>query len=252
MSGNDGEIAEALVESYLGWWKEAGIETLVSEEKANWLQPKEDARQPSDLPSMATSKPKHDEVPEKALLPAEAWPKNIEVLKEATRSGALFPGNQYGGSPVAPNGRENAKCIIIGDIPEKEEVENGEFGHGPAASLSYRIAQSIGLEPEEVAMTALATTRPATATLPDSDLAALADFARHQIGLIRPKLLLLFGSTACHALLGAEMMKMRGVLQDIKVNDEKVAALTTFHPRTLLARPQMKAQAWKDLQVLIQ
>jgi uracil-DNA glycosylase len=51
--------------------------------------------------------------------------------------------------------------------------------------------------------------------------------------------------------LDAELMTARGNLHYINQDGQKVLAVTTFHPRTLLARPMLKAQAWKDLQMLI-
>jgi uracil-DNA glycosylase len=46
-------------------------------------------------------------------------------------------------------------------------------------------------------------------------------------------------------------MAARQNLAKINHKDRKMAAVATFHPRTLLARPMLKAQAWKDLQMLL-
>jgi uracil-DNA glycosylase len=46
------------------------------------------------------------------------------------------------------------------------------------------------------------------------------------------------------------LMAARGRLEIINHDDRKTAAIATFHPRTLMAQPQLKAQAWKDLQML--
>jgi uracil-DNA glycosylase len=86
--------------------------------------------------------------------------------------------------------------------------------------------------------------------VPKADLPLLADFVRHQVSLVQPKVIVLFGTAVCEALLGQELMKARGNLQYFNHDDRKTAAVATFHPRTLIAQPRMKAKAWQDLQML--
>jgi uracil-DNA glycosylase len=99
--------------------------------------------------------------------------------------------------------------------------------------------------------TALATTIPAAGELADAALPELAGFVRHQIDLVDPENIIMLGSSACRALLGLELMESRRNLQYFNHDGGKKAVLTTFHPRTLIARPQMKSQAWKDLQMFV-
>ena len=47
----------------------------------------------------------------------------------------------------------------------------------------------------------------------------------------------------------ARAERVDGLWQLSVANGRNIAALTTFHPRTLIARPAMKAQAWRDLQM---
>ncbi|MEE9433959.1 MAG: uracil-DNA glycosylase family protein [Sphingorhabdus sp.] len=246
-----------MAESYLGWWRDAGLDVLSTEESRNWLKQGDGqaapAREPESgegtkLPAVKRPQPA---TPQAKLLEPEKWPKTLDELKQAVAAKAPLPGNHYGGAPVILLGDAGAKCLAIGDIPEKEEVDAGVFGAGPAGTLIQRMMQAVGLSQAEYAQAALATTRPATGALPEDDHALLSAFTGHLLGLIQPELVIIFGSAACQALLGAELMKARGNLHFINHNVQKVATITTFHPRTLLARPQMKAQAWKDLQVLI-
>jgi uracil-DNA glycosylase len=46
------------------------------------------------------------------------------------------------------------------------------------------------------------------------------------------------------------LMDARDIKSNINHIVGKKAATPTFHPRTLLARPMLKAQAWKDLQMV--
>ena len=93
---------------------------------------------------------------------------------------------------------------------------------------------------------------PSTAEVPENDLSELAAFMLHQIQLIRPASLVLLGSAACKALLGQELMQARAELRNVEHDGLNVPTLVTFHPRTLIARPAMKKQAWRDLQMFAQ
>jgi DNA polymerase len=108
---------------------------------------------------------------------------------------------------------------------------------------------AIGINIADCYRTWLATTVPATGELPDHILPELGHYMRHQIGLIKPTSLILLGSSACKALLDADLMNARAELRNVNDDGRNIAALTTFHPRTLIARPAMKAQAWRDLQM---
>jgi DNA polymerase len=72
---------------------------------------------------------------------------------------------------------------------------------------------------------------------------------QHQIKLIKPKSLMILGSAACKALLGEELMHARAELRYIHHEGLNLPTMATFHPRTLIARPAMKKQAWRDLQI---
>ena len=80
---------------------------------------------------------------------------------------------------------------------------------------------------------------------------AVAAFARHHLTLAAPRRVLLLGDFASRLLLEAPMLESRGSLRYINHNGADMAAINCFHPRTLLARPGFKKQAWQDLQILM-
>jgi uracil-DNA glycosylase len=85
--------------------------------------------------------------------------------------------------------------------------------------------------------------------VPENELPGLAAFMRHQIGLVAPDALLLLGSKVSKALLGLDLMKARQELRYFNHDGRTMAAMATYHPRLLMARPTLKAQAWRDLQM---
>ncbi len=233
-----------LAESALAWWRDAGVDYVTDGEPMNWFGPvpaRPLPAKPVDRPVMEPS------APAVAKAPLTQWPSDLPALKAAIDT---LPGSNYGSRCIAPKGEAGATTLVISDFPEEEEIAADEFGAGPAATLLTNMLLAAQILPDLTYQTALAHSRPATAFLPKDDLANLASFARHQIALVQPKIVVLFGSVACEAILAQELMSVRGRLENINHDGGKTAAIATFHPRTLIAQPQLKAQAWQDLQML--
>jgi uracil-DNA glycosylase len=240
-------IASSLVD----WWKMAGVEYLVEDVSVDWLAPKEAETVPLAAATAAPTRISESEpIIARPAISSSDWPADIAALQAAIASGLPLPGNTYGGKSAAPVGPVNAQLMIIGDIPDIEEIETGSFGAGGAGLLLANMVGAIGYNLADCYLGALATTRPATGELPEDDYSSLAAFALHQINLVNPQRVLVLGSAACRALLGADLMDARDVKSNINHIVGKKAATPTFHPRTLLARPILKAQAWKDLQMV--
>jgi uracil-DNA glycosylase len=240
-----------LSESALAWWRDAGVEYVCDGEAMNWLaalappavrvevsKPVEQARRASIAPVIAP-----------ATKLAE-WPSDLAALKSEIANSVALPGCGYGSRTVAPTGEAGAVAMVIGDFPEQEDAASGIYGSSALGRLTENMLLAAQILPDFVYKTALAHSIPAAASLPTADLPALAAFVRHQIALVQPKIVILFGSAACEAMLSQDLMKARGNLLYINQDDRKTAAIATFHPRTLMAQPQLKAQAWKDLQML--
>jgi uracil-DNA glycosylase len=243
-----GQIAASrMIDSLTGWWELAGVDGAVGEMPVNWLEldAKADA---VEILTVATPAAK-EKVPVAPVKPSLEWPLDTDTLKAMIASGAALPGNDFGTRFVAPVGPAACEVMVISDLPDQDELGTGTLGSGATGILLSRMLAAIGIKLPDCYWTTLATTIPPTGEIPDHALQYLADFARHQIGLVKPKSVILLGSSACNALLGEELMKARAELRNINHDGSTMAVLTTFHPRTLIARPAMKAQAWKDLQM---
>ena len=237
--------ASQMIESLNSWWELAGVDSAVGNEAVNWLAV--DAK-----PETVSQAPvKQVPQPELPVMAKPEWPQDIETMRRMISEGAALPGNTFGGRSVTPVGPDKANLVVISDLPDADELAAGELGSGATGKLLERMLAAIGVELSDCYWTTLATTIPATGELPDSVLPELAAFVRHQVSLVDPESFIILGSSACRALLGLELMEARGNLQDFNHDGAKKAVLTTFHPRTLIARPQMKAQAWKDLQMFV-
>lgn len=236
--------ASKMVESLSGWWELAGVDAAVADMPVNWL---EDEAKFEAVVDHAVPLQVVKEMP--PAKPAIDWPSSIEALKAAIAAGVPLPGNDFGNGFVSPTGPVACDVMIISDLPDQDETGPGMLGSGATGALLTRMLAAIGIRLADCYWTALATTIPPTAEVPENSFSELAAFARHQIGLAKPKSLILLGSSACKALLDDELMNARQNLGNLNHDGSNMAVLTIFHPRTLIARPAMKAQAWKDLQM---
>lgn len=235
--------ASDMIESLNSWWELAGVDAAVSENIVDWLE--------LDAKPDVAARPPVQTAPQPAL-PVELkveWPRDIEALRSMIADGAALPGNGFSNRAVVSVGPANAKLMIISDLPDGDELAAGKLGSGATGTLLERMLAAIGVNLTDCYWTTLAMTIPATGELPDAGLPEMAHFVRHQINLVDADNIILLGSMACRALLGLELMEARKILRDINQQGSKKTVLTTFHPRTLIARPQMKGQAWKDLQM---
>jgi uracil-DNA glycosylase len=239
--------ASELIESLTSWWELAGVDSAVGEVPVGWLAVEAKADL-SENPASTPLMPKQT-VPAAPVKPSAEWPSDIGRLKAMIVAGAALPGNSFGFSFAAPVGPAACDVMVITDLPDQDELSAGQLGSGASGILLTRMLAAIGITLSDCYWTALATTIPSTGEVSEDNFAELADFVRHQIGLIQPKSLILLGSAACKALLGEELIKARQSLSNINHDGSNMAVLTTFHPRILIARPAMKAQAWKDLQM---
>ena len=245
------EYHNKLAESALAWWRDAGVEYMSDGKAMDWLATVAPAPTRAEVSNPVEQAHRATVAPVIAA-PAELaeWPADLAALKAAIANGAALPGCGYGSRTVAPTGEAGAVVMVIGDFPEQDDAATGIHGSSAVGRLTENILLAAHILPDFVYKTALAHSIPAAASLPKADLPALAAFVRHQIALVQPKIVILFGSAACEALLSQELMKARGDLLYINQDDRKTAAIATFHPRTLMAQPQLKAQAWRDLQML--
>ena len=88
--------------------------------------------------------------------------------------------------------------------------------------------------------------RPPANRVPEQDeVAACLDYLRNQVILVKPKIIVLLGSTALKNILGKEygITSARGNWMEQK----KIIYMPTWHPAALLRDENKKIEFWKDL-----
>ncbi len=150
---------------------------------------------------------------------------------------------------VPGQGDRQSPLMLIGEGPGQVEDEQGLAFVGPAGQLLTRMLAAIGLPRERVYICNVVKCRPPHNRVPEeAEAAACMLHLRMQVALVRPKVILLLGSTAARATLGPDVRVTRD--RGSWVERRGVWMMPTYHPSALLRDPAKKREAWEDLQSL--
>jgi DNA polymerase len=238
--------------SALDWWHEAGVDASIDEAPRNWLAAVEPV---SAAPRAVGARTAVSEII------APPLPDTLAAF-EAWRVGPDAPEAEWPGRPIAAQGSAASDIMVMIDLPEREDADSGILMSGAAGRLFDRMLAAIGRDRESIYLVPVCATRPVAGRVSPEIEGRLNEVARHHVLLARPKRLLLLGNAPSRALLGVDATRARGSLHAVNLsggkgtamdmgNDVATQAVASFHPRFLLERPAAKAEAWKDLQMLI-
>jgi uracil-DNA glycosylase family 4 len=225
--------------SALDWWREAGVDVIVGETPHDWLNPP----QPPPRSPAAAAAPAAKAEPLPDTLPAlQAWLLASDALPLATPAARR----------VAPAGDPASGLMMMVDMPSVEDAAAGALLSGEVGALFDRMLAAIGRSRETIYLASLSPVRTASGRLNGASLAALADLARHHVGLAAPRALLLFGDACSKALVGPAVAGARGKWHELATPAGQVDTLVTLSPHKLLTQPTLKKHAWEDLQRLME
>ena len=150
---------------------------------------------------------------------------------------------------VPGQGDRSAPLMLIGEGPGQTEDEEGLAFVGAAGQLLTRMLEAIQLPRERVYICNIVKCRPPGNRVPTQEEAeACRIHLRMQTYLVRPKVIVLLGSTAAKNLLNPEIRitRERGQWTQRK----GVWMMPTYHPSALLRDDSKKPQAWEDMKSL--
>lgn len=171
-----------------------------------------------------------------------SWPTLTEEITRCQKC-RLCAGRTY---PVPGEGNPHARLMFIGEGPGRDEDQTGRPFVGRAGQLLDKMIGAIGLSREEVFIANVVKCRPPQNRAPEADeVAACMPYLRAQVGLIRPQVIVLLGSSALGAILGPEhrITRERGAW----IERKGVFFMPTFHPAALLRDESKKRPVWEDL-----
>ena len=108
-------------------------------------------------------------------------------------------------SIVLGEGNEQAKVMFIGEGPGADEDAQGLPFVGKAGQLMNKAFQGLGIDRSKIYITNIVKCRPPANRVPEEDEAtACLDYLRNQVILVKPKIIVLLGSTGLKNVLGKE------------------------------------------------
>lgn len=231
-------MSPAEASSLLSWWNDAGVDVMVGEEPRDWLRPA-----PKAAPAAA---------PASIEEPGDAPPDQLDLFRAwlADNKGLSFAAPSA--PRICPSGDPNSGLMILADMPTAQDCSAGILIAGEAGRLFDRMLAAIGRDRETIYLAALSCLRSPDGRLTDEPARQCAALARHHIGLVAPRAVLLFGDSCAKALLGMPMAQARGRWHEIATHAGPIKALATIPPDFLLRQPSHKARAWADLQMLME
>ena len=153
---------------------------------------------------------------------------------------------------VVGKGNESAQVVIIGEGPGEQEDITGLPFVGRAGKMLDTALSSVDIDPlEDCYITNIVKCRPPNNRKPSSvESEACMPWLNEQINLLKPKIIILAGSTAVQSFLGIDepISKIRGQW----IEKDNIKYMPIFHPSYLLRNPSKnkgkpKWLTWQDL-----
>ena len=219
--------------STLRWWSEAGVDVIVGEEPRDWLSP-------------AAKSPAEPIIAEPPVSPA--LPDTLAEFQAWLMTTADLPGAAPSAPRLAPSGNPTSAVMVLTDVPALEDFAGSHLVS--SAGLFDKMLGAIGLSRDSIYLASLSPLRPPSGTLRADALDRYGEIARHHIGLVAPRAILLLGDFCSRALIGAPLSQSRTKWHEIETNAGRFRALVTLKPEQLNLQPNLKTLAWADLRML--
>jgi DNA polymerase len=151
---------------------------------------------------------------------------------------------------VLGDGNINSSIMLIGEAPGIEESKSGKTFMGDVGDLLKKMLIAINIKKENIYSTYAVNFRPPEDRKPTSvEIKRYSLCLQKHISIIRPKIIILMGSSAMEALTGLNknISIERGKWKEIIVKNTNYNVLITFSPSYLLRIPENKKYSWEDL-----
>jgi len=156
---------------------------------------------------------------------------------------------------VLGNGNINSPIMLIGEAPGAEEVKTGLTFMGEIGNLLKKMLIAINIKKENIYSTYAVNCRPPEDRKPTStEIKRYSQFLQKHISIIKPKIIILMGSTAMESLTGlnSKISIERGKWKEVIVKNTTYNVIITFNPSYLLRVPENKKHSWEDLKKIKQ
>ena len=179
--------------------------------------------------------------------------KNLRKLREEINEIENCKLKESASNLVFADGNPNSKVMIVGEGPGANEDKEGFPFVGRAGQLLDKMLNAINLSRKNVYITNVVNYRPPENRKPtEKEVERYLPYLKKHIEIIKPRIILLLGSTAMNAILQntGVISKVRGKWFEIEINNLRVLSIVSFHPAYLLRQPEQKKFSWIDLKMI--
>ena len=151
---------------------------------------------------------------------------------------------------ILGDGNINSSIMLIGEAPGIEEEKSGLTFMSQAGELLNKMLTAINIKKENIYSTYAVNFRPPEDRKPTSvEIKRYSLHLQKHISIIKPKIIILMGSTAMESLTGlnSKISIERGKWKDVIIKNTSYKVIITFNPSYLLRVPENKKHSWEDL-----
>jgi uracil-DNA glycosylase family 4 len=170
-----------------------------------------------------------------------------DEIGDCTRCPLAYAGRR---KIVFGDGSPTARLMFVGEGPGADEDAQGIPFVGKAGQLLNNMIAAMGLARSDVYIANIVKCRPPNNRVPEPvEANTCSQFLLRQIDVVQPEVIVALGATAAMYLLGVKqsLSSLRGHWHTCR--EAKLAV--SYHPAFLLRDPRQKAEAWKDLQMVM-
>lgn len=184
--------------------------------------------------------------------PAVYQAQTLAELKDAIENFEGCDLKKFAMNTVFARGAEDADIMCVGEAPGADEDRQGKPFVGRSGKLLDLMLEAIDMSADAVRIGNIIPWRPPGNRAPNNiEIEQCLPFIRRHIELVAPRILILLGGVATHALLDSKegITKLRGRWFDYQSQGlaQPILARPFFHPAYLLRAPNLKKKAWHDL-----
>ena len=260
MDKTQNDMTPADAAEALRWLSEIGADEIIGETPVNRLV----APAPKPAPAaVRVASPAPAAAPVVVVAPGTSATQ-YQSLKEIERALEGFdacPLKKTATKLCFADGNLQARVMLIGEAPGREEDIEGRPFVGRSGQLLDRMLSAVGLSrsaqdrESSVFITNVIFWRPPGNRTPtEAETQMCLPFLIRTIELQQPDVIVCLGATPAHRLTGMAdgILKLRGKWVTANVSGRNIPLLPTLHPAYLLRQPAQKRLAWRDMLMLRQ
>jgi len=173
---------------------------------------------------------------------------SLEEIAKKVKKCTRCPLYETATQAVPGEGNPKAELVCVGEAPGAKEDETGRPFVGQAGQLLTKILAAIDLTREQVFICNVLKHRPPGNRNPrPEEVEACSPYLIRQLELIKPKVIVAFGTFAAQTLLNSKtpIGQLRGFVHKY----HGIPLVVTYHPAALLRNPAWKRPTWEDVKL---